>query len=237
MMTPKLEEPQAKMQLFLYLLESRSKSLEIDFQKEILNRLDEEDVARSYNLVDSFFSFNTLTRNLIPTIEINGEQYVGREDDFDNLTCGEFEDADIYFNQFTQSRQVDALLNLVAILYRKGNSPYMTINNLTGKLETADVSGTVKLLEQTEAWQLYACYIWFFGCKSQLPDYFPTVFAGGEEGKQRDPHAFTKCIHAGAGPKNGTRDQIRVTLMKEFFMDMELEAIQAEELKNNYGKH
>lgn len=167
---------------------------------------------------------------------MGGEKYNGREDDFDNLTCGEFEDADIYFNEFTQTRKVEALLSFMAVLYRKDNLPYMVINTSTGKLETTDLTKAVDNFSRVDPWKLYATYIWFFGCKSQLPEYFPTVFAGGDDSKPKDPHAFTKCI-IGAGPKNGSRDQIRVTLLKEFFMDMEIEAAQTQELNEKYGKH
>ena len=39
-----------------------------------------------------------------------------------------------------------------------------------------------------------------------------------------DIMAFTNCIHAGAGPKNGTRQQIRLLKLSEFMYDMEQEA-------------
>ena len=58
----------------------------------------------------------------------------------------------------------------------------------------------------------------------------------GEGTEEPDPMVFTKCIHAGAGPKNGTRDQVRMLNLKEYFFDMELEAIKAKELKKEYEK-
>ena len=235
-LVPNLQEAEAKVKFLLFLLESRS-AVKAKAFRQIIMGLNEEDVASNYNLVNGFFSFNSMTKNLIPEIEISGHKYTGREDDFNDLTCGEFEDADIFFNQFTETRDEMAILNMMAILYRRDNAPYMTIHPQTGKLETANLEVAVEVLKQVEPWKLYASYIWFFGCKSALPDYFPTVFESGDGNKARDPHAFTKCIHAGAGPKNGTRDDIRVTLLKEFFMDMEIEAVQAKELNEKYGKH
>ena len=78
---------------------------------------------------------------------------------------------------------------------------------------------------------LHSIYTWYTGCRNQIPKYFPVPFEGNTTGGEPDPAAFTKCIHAGAGPKNGSRDQIRVTGIKEFFFDMNLEAQKAKDLK------
>ena len=84
---------------------------------------------------------------------------------------------------------------------------------------------------------LHLVYLWYAGCRSRLPKLFPNVFDApdGEPGRD-DMMAITTLIHYGAGVKNGTRDQIRKTLLKEFLYECELAAIQQMELEQELQK-
>ena len=85
--------------------------------------------------------------------------------------------------------------------------------------------------------QLLLIHTWYCGCRANLPKYFPNVFDSKTSSKNIDLSAFTKCIHAGAGPRNGTRPQIRETLLKEFLLDMDLQAKAAAELEAELNRN
>ena len=127
---------------------------------------------------------------------------------------------------------MEALAKLAAILYRPKNVPYLKIKDHTTSTYAYEkrVPNFMRLPKQ----QLLAIWLWFTGCRNMMTLYFPYVFGGADGGKKNskvDTMAFTKCIHAGAGPKNGTRQQVRLLNIKEFFFDMNEEARAVAEMK------
>lgn len=224
----------ARMAIFIELLKMRCvghTSLPLNFTS-LLNF--DDAAATGYNLVD--FLYNTNNRTLQPHKEIvlpgHEEKMIGPGDNFDSLTCGEFEDTEIFFNRFVNQPAQEPLASLAAVLYRPAK--YITLDN-DGRPVRYDYKVTYDAFLQLEPAILYSIFTWYVGCRSNLPKYFPTVYKGGE-GEQAEPDlvAFTKCIHAGAGEKNGSRVDIRLMLLKEFLFDMEQEAIHSEKLKEQY---
>lgn len=227
------------------LLSIRAKTKGIELTGNILKRLDAEDAfINGYPLCDFIFTDNNLTTQPFPAIRVpfhfshplkSLTTFYGPASDFDNITCGEFEDAEIFFYQFRDNPSHDALAHLAAILWRPKNTPYIRL--VDHRKEEYNVEAVVPLFSQLPAWQLYAIYTWYVGCREQLPKLFRHAF--GSEGKKsaaNDYMAFTKCIHAGAGPKNGSREQIRLLPLKEFFFDIDLEALKAKEMKAELEK-
>jgi hypothetical protein len=86
-----------------------------------------------------------------------------------------------------------------------------------GLPQTCDAEAYSKYFATLAQEQLYVMYLWFAGCVATLPLLFPNVYEGnGGTADEPDPMAFTKCIHTGAGNKNGTRQQIRMMPLEEF---------------------
>ncbi len=228
------------------LLSIRAKTKGIELTGNILKRLDAEDAfINGYPLCDFIFTDNNLTTQPFPAVRLpfdirhplkSGTTYHGPDSEFNNITCGEFEDAEIFFYQFREDPSHDALAHLAAILWRPKNTPYISLVNHR-KVEY-NAEAVVPLFSRLPAWQLYAIYTWYVGCREQLPKLFRHAF-GSEGGKPaaNDYMAFTKCIHAGAGPKNGSREQIRLMPLKEFFFDIDLESQKAKELKAELEKN
>lgn len=183
-------------------------------------------VIDCYPLLDFIFKSNDLTNDPDPVILKKVTYYPQK---FENITCGEYEDADLAANKFAATPGKDPLVELASIICRPGHDgpePYMQFNPRTNAYYTYQASQKEKYFKKLPAEQLYALFIWFAGNRAQLPLMFPTVYEGGGKQDERpDLMAFTKCIHAGAGPKNGTRQQIRVMKLYEFMYDMEQEAI------------
>ncbi len=226
----------AKAMVFLSILKSRCNI------KDIEKRMDAEDATiNGLPLIDFIYNKNNLTKQPYPVLKISGflslytkKKLFGPEDDFNSLTCGEFEDAEIFYNEFKTNPSEKPLVHLAAILYRPENVKYCSNHPSKGFVQY-NADKMVPHFMKLAPWKLYTIFLWYAGCREQLPLYFPNAF-GGTAGKndEIDFLAFTKCIHAGAGPKNGSRNEIRQTLLKEFLMEMELESIKAKELQQQY---
>lgn len=124
---------------------------------------------------------------------------------FDDTTVGRFEDADVHLGMYLKDNDVLQLHDFFCSWYKTKEFP------------------SIELAQ--------AAALCFLGCKRQLTQLFPLVFGSTakEEGKEApaDPLALTKLIHHAAGPKNGTREQIRAQQLKEFLFDCQLEAEKA----------
>jgi hypothetical protein len=229
---PSFTEHQSKCWLFLELLKIRSGS------KKLVQKLDAEDcVLNGLPLLDFVYQGNSLTVQPYKKLRLPGTLrcMLGPADDFNSITVAEFEDAEIFFHQFQQNPQAGSLSYLAAILYRPAGKPYLTINSNTMQATSWPVDKYQKKMAKLPAWELYTIYLWYAGCRQQLLQVFPNVFGDAGTGNDAaDPAAFTKCIHAAAGQKNGTRQQVRLTPLKELLFDLEQQAIQAQELEKLY---
>lgn len=186
----------------------------------------EEASTAALDCTKFLYEDNRLTLQLFPEINISGSVFYGTEENFDDITCGEFEDTEIFFHDFINDPRKEPLAHLAAILYRKKDQAYMFFNHKKHLWKTYDHEKYLKEFLELPEELLYAIFIFYSGCRSMMPLWFAAVYDGGEtEKSEPDLLAFTKCIHAGAGEKNGSRETIRRTLLKEFFMDMNLNAI------------
>lgn len=228
--------------LLLELLKHRASLNKISF--EVIQRLDPEDLATDgMPLIEFIYTSNGLTRQPFPTIRIKKNRFQlqatmhGLENDFDNMTAGEFEYTEIAFLQFQQTPDMKFLATIAAILYRPVKKEFIQYIAAKDKYITYDYRKAEQYFTRQTPEILFTIFMWYLGCRSMLPLYFPTLHEGGNEANKNDLLIFTKCIHSAAGPKNGTREQVRRTLLKALFFDMEQEAIKAKELKESYERH
>lgn len=200
---------------------------------QILLSLDVEDLAMNFQQLISFINESVeLTVQVIPLM---AGMYAPKGN-FDDITCGEFEDADYYFSliqtgikeETPENPNTEVLKNLIdfiTVLWRK-QIDEKRISYVDYEARQDDKDRVATLLPEL----LFVCLLWYMGCKAQLPLMFKMVYAQGiannEPGStgEPDPMAITRLIHHGAGPKNGTREDIRRMKLKEFLFDLQLEA-------------
>lgn len=227
-----------KVAIFTGIMNMRAKAQDVQLPKNWHLKLNFDDAAtQGLDCLSFMFEKNDRTINPYPVLRLatanhqlqtsNQKQLIGPANDFDSITCAEMEQADIAMLQFTQDDNFEHLAQIASILWRPRNAPY------NAEASEAMLPHFKKLSPVT----LFVMYTWYAGCRNQLPRYFPDVYGGTGSKGPPDYMAFTKCIHAGAGPKNGKRDEIRVMLAKEFLFDAQLEAEQAKKLKAEYDKH
>lgn len=226
----------AKAELVLFIIRYRAKLQKVHLPSGWHKVINIESFAtEAPGLLSFLYTDNQLTIQPQAIIKLPGifsPKMYGPKDGFSDITCGEFEDAEIHFTAFTKEPCSEPLANLMAILWRKIDKPY--IYNITGQEKRYPYEKWVSKFSKLQPWQLYAAFVWYVGCRSKLPLMFPTIHEGSTSNNEPDILAFTKCIHAGAGVKNGTRLQIRQLKLLEFFFDMEQEAIHAKEMEAQY---
>lgn len=199
----------------------------------ILTLINIEDLAASYsNLLAFIFESVTLTEQRQAFFGVPNKEilfFYGPKSSFEDLTVGEFEDADHCFGQWQAARKAENthltrshLAHLVAILYR----PY--VGSVRQPYTGYDATLQLKHIGSIGLEKLYTVLLWYMGCKALLPKMFPLVYnhpaAAPGDIAEPDPMAITRLIHHGAGPKNGTRDDIRRMRLHEFLFDLNLEA-------------
>ena len=235
--------------VFFFLLQHRAKLQSIELPPGFANMLNAEDLAMYQGeALEWIRKENSLTLQLIKTIHLPGISHAlsGPASEFNDLTSGEFEDCEVFSFLYNQDKNSDHQRMITAILYRPEHEgrrlPYITsswsrVPEPLRYLYKEDDDMIVYNAEAGKAFFLalpesyiLAVYLWYTSCRARLSSIFPHVF-GSAGGGAPDIAAFTKCIHAGAGPKNGTRDKIRRSLLKAFLMDIEQDAIYTEELQ------
>lgn len=194
------------------------------------------------SLLDFIFHENTLTKTPFYKLNLVGaREYTvyGPEKGFESLSCGELEDCEYFFHEFEENKKMESLAMLAAILWRE------KVNNKRAPYQVLKAGETIEkypaerwstMFKRLSPAKLFAIYIWYKGCKFQLPTIFHELHSGGDGSSDSGRLSFTNCIHAGAGEKNGTRNQIRVMSLYEFMYDMELQAKQQKELEEKTKK-
>lgn len=218
---------QQKALIFQDILKIRSQVIN-SLQKGFIELIDIEQAATAaLDYTKFLYEDNRLTLQLFPEIDIAGTVFYGTEENFDNITCGEFEDTEIFFNDFINDPRKEPLAHLAAILYRKKDQEYIFFDARKHVWKPYQHEKYLQRFLELPEELLYAIFIFYSGCRSMLPLWFSAVYDTGNGTTKSEPDlmAFTKCIHAGAGERNGSRETIRRTLLKEFFMDMNLNAI------------
>lgn len=215
------DQSQGKAIVFCHLVESRAAKQGIALPADWKTQLNYEDAATAgFDYLKFLYDQNTLTINPYKELTVAGKRMIGPADDFNEILCGEMEDCEVFFFLFNNEPSLSLLAKIAAILWRPRNAKYVA--KASEKRQ--------KDFEKLPAEKLFVIYMWYTGCRNKLPLIFPEVYNGEGTG-ELDITAFTKCIHAGAGPKNGTRENIRSMPAKEFLFDMNLEAQHAQEQK------
>jgi hypothetical protein len=169
---------------------------------DILPLLSVEDISTEYSMLTEFITSGI---NRTETVQCPEQTHYKLGKFLENVSVAQFEDADIFLRLFLQEKSDENLREFIRSLY--GLTPEITDNN---RLKWA------------------SSLFYMLGCKLGIKNAFPLLFNGdGNNNDAPDELAFTKLIHHAAGPRNGTRDQIRRLEVKEFLFDCQLQAEQA----------
>lgn len=236
------DEHKLKAAIFAGLLKMRANGAKANLGGDWLSRINPEDVGlQGMDAIDFLFTKNERTVNPFPTLKLagisgNNSTFYGPADGFADLSCAQMEDAETILALAGEKITTDTMASLASVLY---HLPSSRIDTDTWTPAQEYLPKKSERLQPNFATlpvaKLAAILYWYIGCRAQLPKLFPKVYGGGGKGAA-DPAAFTKCIHAGAGTKNGLRDNIRKMSAMEFLFDMNNEASLAAEQEKEVKK-
>lgn len=195
----------------------------------MIYKLNPEDVGGELmDMAELWLKQNNLTKNPYP--ELQG--YIGPADDFNNLTCGEFEAAEVAYLLASSEKSQKNLAELAAILWRPKQK--------NGKRQPYEPNDEIpSFFHNIDPVILQVIWLWYMGCRDNLSNIFPRLFpkSGNNKNENPDLTAVTKMIHSGAGERNGSRKEIRAMLLKEFLFDVQLQMQDYEDMKAKMKKN
>ena len=176
------------------------------------------------------FKSNSLTKNVLPILNIPAEhkflgadKFYGPTDSFNNLTIGEFDDAEYWFDVYNTSKMKDAhaLDMMIAILYRAPVPKYkpemgdirMPYNIHLNELRAAQLTRVRQEIKK-------AILLWYIGCRSELVETYGFLFKKSDKGESLK--GWTPIIHDLAGGKFGTLKETNETLLKTVLYELQL---------------
>jgi len=213
--------------IIIFILKNRTKNLKLP--KNWLQLIEHETCFRELSpWMNGLIEKLDLTKQPLPVLKHFWGKRFGPDDQFKDLTCGEFEDVEKYFVKYCISKDIIQLRHVAEILWRKKKKGKRIAYD-SSKSKLSSFSRTIV------PFRLHILYLWYSSCRTVLPSLFKNLYEGEPPSKDQAPDlmVFTKLIHEGAGTKNGTRDQIRKTLLLEFLYECELSIIKAKEIEAN----
>jgi hypothetical protein len=166
--------------------------------------------AAMFEHIGWVFAKNTLTAQLIPSYTIKGRRKVlhGAAGAFDNLTMGEWNACEIFYDQFIhkEGEGNEELDKLVAVLYRRPKKNYNVELDTDGDIRVAFNANEIDYHVNTvKHWPFnvkMAILFWYNGCRQHLKDLYD-LFDKPADGDVTDPGMF-ELIRGLCGKHYGT---------------------------------
>lgn len=142
--------------------------------------------VRMHEHVEWIFEQKGITKQFIPCYK----NFYGPADDFDNLRMKEFHAAEMAFYILQQEQNIDALNELIAVLYRPGKKNYDTKRNIDDDIRIAyNHNETAFIKRKIKRWPLNikrAILMWYHGCRQNLEETYKPVFEDNKAGSSKD---------------------------------------------------
>lgn len=202
---------------------------------DFLFRVQETDKGERKVSIDSH-----LTKNLIPTFKVSGVTYFGPSEKLFNITLSEFIHAETNLTRYKETKQVDYLDKVIAILYRPENPKYNP--------DSPDFNGDRRIPFNDHRFEerarkicrmnhnLKICiFLFYTGCQWWYQQQFPHVFSH-KSNKSGNNLGFLNLVDALTAGDVTKTDQIRETLLMDVMVHMERAAIEFEEMERKMKK-
>ena len=174
---------------------ARTLSIFLDGALGAVLDLNEEQQYQLCRLVDWVFGEMTLSKNLIPSFEFGGVDYLGPAGDFSNIRFGEFVMAETYFSQYVDSEMSLSIVldKLIAVLYRPSGlgSEYIDRSvNYRGdkrqKFNSNIVDHQAILFAELDLAIKDGVYLWYLTARERFFSYFKHIFNKRRSSQNKD---------------------------------------------------
>lgn len=192
---------------------------------------------------EQFYVHSTLTKNLLPDIDVKGKTWYGPSDSLTNLLFAEFIHTETFLDYYGHTKKPEYLDKLIATIYRPQDPEYnpKSVNFHGDRREKFNDHlidmRAVKLAEVHPAVK-QAIYLFYLGCRNFIVKKFPKVFppSSGNEKKKDAFMQFMKLVDALANNDVTKNEQIRQTYLYEVMVSLQAAAEQKERIEEMYKK-
>ena len=191
------------------------------------------------SLSDFIFKNNDLSRAVIPHFRIGLRKYYSPGNKLGNLSIEEFSYADTFYMKHKQTNEIEWLNLLIVTLYRPKTHDHRPdsvdykgdireeFNSYILNFRSEKIS---KLKNKTK----FAILLFYEGCRNIIIKQHPHVFTKNKP-KGKD-FGWGGTLVELAGNKFGTHEQTKKANLWDVMGHLEMEAIKAKELDNQYQK-
>lgn len=141
--------------------------------------LPETDQLDLINLTDFVFEKIDLTVNKIKKIKVGDLEFYGPDDDFGNISIGEFAFADNFFMRYFLERKEEDLDLMIGCLYRPKTTEKYTGDDRE-KFNKNKIESFTKRLKKMSYAHKVAIFLWYSGCRESLVNRYPEPFSKTE---------------------------------------------------------
>ncbi len=187
--------------------------------------------------IEWVFEQNTLTKQHL----VSYRKMYGPADDFDNLTMGEWNACEIFYNGMVQHKDTesdmvnegdeDALNKLVAVLYRLPKPKYDKVLNSDGDIRMPfnenEIDFYKKKIARWPAAVKMAIVLWYDGCREHLKEQYD-LFDNADSG-DGEPGMF-ELIRGMCGKRYGNFKEVEKMNVHIVMRELEMMKKEAEEM-------
>lgn len=179
------------------------------------------------------FKRNKLDTWLIPFIWKGIFKYYGPKSKLSNLTLKEYSLTEHCYEQFANTKNIEYLDTLAAILYRPQR--FWSIDtDIRRALTTYGYIKRAKRFKKLPIGLKYAIYLNYEGCRNFIIDHNPDVFSSKSQSGQQSKVNITqwsKILESAAGGKFGTIAETKESNLHEFLSELGAQIRQAREME------
>ncbi len=176
---------------------------------------------RCYEHVQWVFQEQNITQQLIPVYK----KLHGPESEFGNLQAAEFHHTEIAYQRLVHEDEIDALNELVAILYREPRKNYDLKRNSDGDTRIpfsfGDIEYHKKIVKRWPIQVQQAILMWYDACREQLRTFYPQAFEGiGDSNSNYYDGLFGLIRNIAAGNKYGDFEKVEHMYVHNMFREI-----------------
>ncbi|RYD82927.1 MAG: hypothetical protein EOP53_02335 [Sphingobacteriales bacterium] len=190
-----------------------------------------------HGLLDFFFGKNTLTKNPLPVVDINGNLLYGPVDYFFQISVAEFVFADMFYVAYRYSKDIKELDKLAAVLFRPADqhaNPEAAdySGDIRQKFNRHNIESRIPLTSQLQEAEKISIFLWYDACRIRLAESFPHVFNTNNEKKASNQNAGWKGIILEMSQGDVTKfSAVEYSATLILFEELERRAVQALKMK------
>jgi hypothetical protein len=189
------------------------------------------------------FQFNSrLTKNLITSFKLNGQEFFGPADSLTNILFHEYIFAETYLVEYSKT-QIDKYLDmLIAVLWREQDPKYnpedISFNGDRRKpFNDFQVEARAKAISKLDKATKQAILFFYDGCRNYLRVKFKEVFEGAGSGENIDAFSgFMKLVTALTNNDITKNEHVRKSYMYEVMISLQEMKTQADAMQKQMEK-